>query len=464
MIRKPMGRWLGVLGLAVAGVALAEEDAEPVNLISAPPLMVSWARPVYPPPAVSQQLEGQVRVRFVVDETGAVKQARALESSSAVFEEAAVQAVKQWRFVPGGARGKPEAKCLDVTLSFQLAAWQRAVRPDRIPPEIRQTMRLAPFSAAAKMTGDDPDYPAALLPLRLSGAVRAELTVDADGRVTAARILAATHSGFVGAALAAVGRWQFAPATQGDLAIASPVGASLLFTYVGAGGGPVDVLAANELTVARTEDGKALDRQPRILVAVDPVYPYDLLLAGTPGEAVADVAVKADGTVRSVTILSATQPEFGRALAAALECWVFTPAQRQGLKVPILITKRHRFILPREGAGPSSLARLVAQIRAGDTAGLAAEKLDAPPRPLFQVAPRYPEELRAPLPAGRAEIEFVIDADGRGQLARIASASDERFGWAAATAVERWVFAPPKRGGQPAPVRWKLPFDFKPPE
>jgi TonB family protein len=36
----------------------------------------------------------------------------------------------------------------------------------------------------------------------------------------------------------------------------------------------------------------------------------------------------------------------------------------------------------------------------------------------------------------------------------------EAFGWAAATAVERWVFDPPKRGGQPVDVRVTIPFQF----
>jgi outer membrane biosynthesis protein TonB len=45
----------------------------------------------------------------------------------------------------------------------------------------------------------------------------------------------------------------------------------------------------------------------------------------------------------------------------------------------------------------------------------------------------------------------------------VISATQEEFGWAAATAVSQWVFKIPLRAGQPADVRVRIPFDFKVP-
>jgi len=39
-------------------------------------------------------------------------------------------------------------------------------------------------------------------------------------------------------------------------------------------------------------------------------------------------------------------------------------------------------------------------------------------------------------------------------------ATQAEFGWAAATALNQWVFNPLTRGGKPADVRVQVPFDF----
>jgi len=44
-----------------------------------------------------------------------------------------------------------------------------------------------------------------------------------------------------------------------------------------------------------------------------------------------------------------------------------------------------------------------------------------------------------------------------------APATSEESGWAAATAVSRWVFKAPRRDGKPVDVRVGIPSDSKPP-
>ena len=73
------------------------------------------------------------------------------------------------------------------------------------------------------------------------------------------------------------------------------------------------------------------------------------------------------------------------------------------------------------------------------------------------------DALRAEGPTGSAEIEFIIDREGRARLPRIVSASREEFGWAAATAIAQWVFDPPKKNGQPVDTRVRIPVSFTPP-
>lgn len=66
-------------------------------------------QPVYPRIASERGLEGQVVVRFDVSETGTVSNAVVVESSNRVFDKAAIDAAKRFRFKPRVVDGVPQA-------------------------------------------------------------------------------------------------------------------------------------------------------------------------------------------------------------------------------------------------------------------------------------------------------------------------------------------------------------------
>ena len=430
------------------------------------PIMVSWATPAYPKEAVDRKIEGRVQVRLIVDKSGAVTQARALRSTDKVFEAAAVQAAKQWRFEPATEDGKKVAKCVDMTVPFRLADMREKAGSPMQRAQVVQSLTYAPSTPAAKKTGGDPDYPDSLLSRHLPGIVLVDFSVDLEGRLQGLTLLAATHSDFIRPALDAAERWTFHPAKQGDLAIPASMKGTLEFLVLDVA--RIDVLATNGVTLTKDPADSAnvepLDQKPEIEVAVDPVYPYDLRLAGTEGEAVVDFVIRSDGRVDAVTVREATQPEFGRALAAALECWLFRPAHKSGSYVSVPAALRQKFNLAEADGSQPAAARLVDRLRNNDTEGMGAKGLDARLNPRYRMPPAYPAKLLSEKLAGKAEIAFIIDREGHCRLARIVSANHELFGWAAATAVERWVFDPPKRGGQPVDVRVTIPFTFDPPK
>ena len=90
-----------------------------------------------------------------------------------------------------------------------------------------------------------------------------------------------------------------------------------------------------------------------------------------------------------------------------------------------------------------------------------ANELDAALKPIKQKAPQYPMTLFQEGPAGSAVIECIVDRYGRVCLPRIIEASEEEFGWAAATAAVGWRFAPPTVKGEPVDVKMRIPFEFK---
>ena len=69
-------------------------------------------------------MEGRVILEATVDEQGNVDDVRVLRSH-AIFDEAAMDALKQWRYEPLVFNGRPTPFVLTVTLSFNLNARTR---------------------------------------------------------------------------------------------------------------------------------------------------------------------------------------------------------------------------------------------------------------------------------------------------------------------------------------------------
>ncbi|HJU44510.1 MAG TPA: energy transducer TonB [Vicinamibacterales bacterium] len=117
----------GVAGGILGGMITAPPPpppvpAKPVRVggeISAPRL-IHRVDPEYPPIAVNAQIEGMVILEATVDTTGTVRETRVLRSHG-VLDNAAVDAVQQWRYEPLLLNGKPTPFVLTVTVSFSLA-------------------------------------------------------------------------------------------------------------------------------------------------------------------------------------------------------------------------------------------------------------------------------------------------------------------------------------------------------
>ena len=306
------------------------------------------------------------------------------------------------------------------------------------------------------------NYPEALTERRLSGKVVFACLVQNDGTASNLRVLGATHVDFVLPALSALTRWEFTPAQQGDLAVSSELRTAVSFDTIATSRS--EVLAANAIT---SPDGTAPLAPPLPQNAVDPVWPHELLMKGEGGSASVEFTVDLRGQVTGVKVREATHPAFGHALAAAMEQWTFNPAMDGGRTIAVPLVKHAEFkaepLLGDSGGVDQPRAHLLQMARAGTIPGGAG--LDEKLVPLYRVAPVYPAALRSGTrPKGEAVIEFVIDQEGRARLPCIMSASQEEFGWAAATAVSQWVFKAPLRAGKPTEVKVQIPFVFSPPE
>lgn len=190
-----------------------------------------------------------------------------------------------------------------------------------------------------------------------------------------------------------------------------------------------------------------------------PVYPYELLVAGKGGGwAEVRFAVDYAGTATFCTIVGSSHIAFGKSLQAEIESVEFIPPRKNGQ--PLMTSLQERYDFPAEPPLDPISRDVLEELRKPDPMFVKVTQLDAPPVAVRQDPSTYPWALRSDGVAGRAEIEFIIDRNGRALFPRIISATHSDFGWAAATAVSRWRFQPPKQNGQKVDVRLTMPVVF----
>jgi TonB family protein len=452
---------IGVLIAANAGAQPGDTRPQGSDLLITDegPSLKTWAPAYFPPAFAKEKHSVRVEVRLVVDQKGQVTQAKVLTPADPRLEQAALAEIKKWGFKPAIEGGKPTMACVDAAVEFLPASAARDSMRSKLFPTVENYPKSAPRTDAEPKATPLGVYPEILTERKLEGAVAFACVVTAEGRVENPRITGATHVEFVLPALEAMRHWEFSPALQGELPVSSNLEAKVTFNSMG--DSREEILAANHLTAP---GGGTPESTPEPISLSDEVWPLERLLKGEGGHAVIEFTVDINSLTSGIKVKEASQPEFGCAAAAAVETWAFTPPVSGGRRMSVPLEKRFEFkpIPAGQESAADPFQRLVAALRA-DTVG-SAVKLDEKLTPIYRVAPIYPSAFNeTDRPAGRAEIEFIIDREGRARLPRILSATREEFGWSAATAVNQWVFQPPRRGGEAVDVKIKIPFEFAAP-
>ena len=109
--------WFGLLWLGLLGCAT----------VTRPPVLLAAAGPIYPQYARVQQIEGFVTLAYDLTVSGNVVNVRVIDSVPAgVFDSSAVEAVRDWRFLPMQHKGQSIAATNQrSTLTFKLSVDQK---------------------------------------------------------------------------------------------------------------------------------------------------------------------------------------------------------------------------------------------------------------------------------------------------------------------------------------------------
>lgn len=183
------GGWLHGLGGSEAPLRVGGNIKAPTK--------IRHVNPVYPPVAQEAKVSGLVIIEALIGPDGAVQDARVLKSVP-LLDQAALEAVMQWRFTPTLLNGQAVPVIMTVTVNFTLQKGFLATPgiPRERSPEVVKEVK--------------PKYTAEAMHANVEGVVEVEATVGTGGTVGEARVLSG-HPLLQESALTAVRQWEFKP-------------------------------------------------------------------------------------------------------------------------------------------------------------------------------------------------------------------------------------------------------------
>ena len=105
-------------GTSSPGPRVPDFDTSQVG--NEPPKITKRIKPVYPKTAKRAEKEGTVKLQATIGTDGIPKDIVALTKLGFGFEDAAINALKKWRFIPGKKKGKDAEMTVSLEIKFEL--------------------------------------------------------------------------------------------------------------------------------------------------------------------------------------------------------------------------------------------------------------------------------------------------------------------------------------------------------
>jgi TonB family protein len=202
----------GVAGGVVGGAAPTGRAKTEEGVLRAvggvkPPKLVKSVEPVYPETARKAHVEGTVILEATTDKEGNVVNVKVLRSIP-VLDQAAVDALKQWKYAPMLIDGKPQGIVFTVTVRFRLTTGDRE---KDLVKFAQGAVKCEGDIAPPKLVGSvDPVYPPEARQAGVQGVVILSVRTDAEGKVVDVMILRSIPM-LNQAAIDAVRQWRYEP-------------------------------------------------------------------------------------------------------------------------------------------------------------------------------------------------------------------------------------------------------------
>ena len=181
------------------------------------PIKIVWQ--AYPKQAESENMQGQAQVRAFINESGDLEKEEIVDSTDRVFNQPALDAVKEWKFKPFLAHGKPipvtakvpadfvfSDKVSDTATPVQKYAGEEPATSDAPKPT-----RVASGVMAGKLIHRvDPAYSWQARNWHIQGAVALHALMTKEGRIGSLQLISEDQA-LVKAAMGAVQQWRYEP-------------------------------------------------------------------------------------------------------------------------------------------------------------------------------------------------------------------------------------------------------------
>jgi TonB family protein len=225
-MKKSILALAAVMSLAQAA-ALANVQ-EPVRIggdVKAPE-RIKYVPPVYPEIAKTARVSGVVILEALISPSGDVADARVLRSIP-LLDQAAIDAVRQWKYATTTLNGMPVPVVLTVTVNFTIdnmpsetvVTNTAPMRSDVTPftePIVAEWKGAPPIRVGGDIKAPErvryvpPVYPIEAQRSKISGMVIIQAIIDENGDVALAKVLKSVPL-LDSAALDAVNQWRYTP-------------------------------------------------------------------------------------------------------------------------------------------------------------------------------------------------------------------------------------------------------------
>ncbi len=217
-----LARVAGMLALVAPGAAA--EPPPPDAAPNAPCQIRQRARIQFPARALSQGIVyGEVLMMIDVDSAGRLLDVLPVAYTRRDFAEAALAAIKEWRFTPARIGGEPAGSNITLNVKFEVAGVLAYVKPIGDPEEqstTRGDFVYRPVNVAGldrmplAVAREGPIYPREWIVQGRTGGVTVDFFIDEKGQVRLPRIVGDADQYLAASALAAVKGWRFEPPRQ----------------------------------------------------------------------------------------------------------------------------------------------------------------------------------------------------------------------------------------------------------
>ena len=433
------------------------------------PVVIYKKEGEYTEEARRARVNGEVELGLVVGTDGVPHDIRVVKSLP-LLDQAAVEALGQWRFKPALLNGVPVETKTKATMTFRLLR-----TPVRLPDgDSVSKVPAGQISQPILVYRRDPEYPKLARQMGQRGVVELVATIGVDGRVKDVKVLKGPPM-LQMAAEEAVLQWVYKPTLADGVPVETETHISINFNAASAPPAPVpekepdrpkEAPAAG--TGARAVQLPGGDTEPRasagqivpaVLVSMrDPEYPKEAPRAGGTVEISATIGV--DGRVKSVKVLNGP-PELQKAAQEAVMHWVYKPTTLKGTPVE---SEAHISIdfKPKAAAAPApGGAGTATPAQPREAAAEASPRLSDAVL-VYKRDPEYPKMAQQMGQQGTVELLATIGVDGKVKAVKVLK-GPPMLQKAAQEAAMHWVYKPILAKGVPVENETHISITFPSP-